>query len=538
VKANSKVWFWANYTALVLLVIGFNWWLTLVRSDKTYPEEFTQPLQAFSLFLYGVLMALMGDFETEAAKTKGLKRYVLNVLEPCLKSPFGLFLPVFLSVILIFLFTNSRSMRIQIAALKELRSLRAYLASKENNETEITGAISDDHVWLQTLGSDPSSPKLILTDEYGFRRMEAILPKAFRYSDFLTGRATDPTNGMDDFDAIKSPISVEITYQNKMGEVQSLLDAQINPTSPNLQELIDQDTIPKSVFIRASEEVQKKNKEREIPTHINPPAPFKQLTIPVRSNDYKFKIDSGDNSYYVTYKYDVSKLLIRQEDTGSLTRSGRNKLINQLEKLALKNGDAEYDNLELEFGKLTGIDRRLLWWGLFQVLEDNEYFNSSYDEQKKGFARVVSLFLANSDWLDEKTVHPFFEHAKEWLKNGMLDARCRTVLLIGLIRVAVFGQNPILMVEALQESKDAVSNSDGDANLLNAVVADFEDKRALGRMYDCAPESLCDCVRVLSDKAGPEIRPRLKDVQDSLTAKGKIFEGLKKITASATSEGS
>jgi len=74
---NRRICFWVNYAALVISVFGFNWWLAIVSADKTFSDALIRPINAFALLLLGILGALLGDFETETVKSKGVKRFVI-----------------------------------------------------------------------------------------------------------------------------------------------------------------------------------------------------------------------------------------------------------------------------------------------------------------------------------------------------------------------------------------------------------------------------------------------------------------------------
>ena len=253
---KPKNWFWVNYTALLVITVVFHWLVTLVQSDKIFPEVTLNALSAASLFLFGVLAALLGDFGSDPLATKGLKKYVLNVLRPLLSGIWGSAVCIILAVPLYLLFQVGRSVRLHLAGSKSLGLAKVVLYLAPKNSEDITPAISGELTLTQRI-RDSEWPRISIADEYGFRRTPPQkISSLFSVIDYLTGSSTDPTDKIPNLDSVTQPLEIGLHYWDSEGNYQEV-------SSADLDELIKKSLVPKELVEKCTEEIRKLSQQND-----------------------------------------------------------------------------------------------------------------------------------------------------------------------------------------------------------------------------------------------------------------------------------
>jgi len=525
----------------------FYWWVTILNADKALVEDQLHLLALVPPFIFALLGCMLGDFESEAVKSKGIKKFVVLFLGPILRTPYGIILPLLLACVLAFFVLKFTAIRFQLPSVAngQRKALKVFYESEAGNSVPITEKLKETpwiiqfapaKVWRAgESASEHLFPRLVFTDEYGFRKNPKPLETYFDWWKYLSGSSTDPTEALANIDdQLLAPITVHLTYYDSNNN-QRHRDGTLNVTPDIFSDPAFAD-MPRDLFKRIVDEwrTAAKNGQKSPPIQtespaiaISPSVDGKAANFPVEVDPPTFQIEFGERGYNCKYSPEKSELIVNQDPPGNLSAAALEKVREEMEYLALHNDPSTYDNLVKQLGPAASQDFHLLWGKFFECLQNDMFWEDLQNARRMGFAKVIALFSANDDWISEKSVSCFLEGERKILLSGDLNPDCQCTVLGMFCKLVRRGRDADRsLVPRFLYDLHANLVKNWHPSLQAWLWSQLQDDQIVSDLRDDA-QDLYDCVQLLISHADNDTRRKINDLEERLKSDISDREALK-----------
>lgn len=497
--------FWITYSFTFLLLLPYLWWIEVPYSY--FPIEWLPKKLVLGvwLFIFGVMITLLSDFETEAPNisNNGLKKFLLKHGGSCLGSKFGFILPLLLFIGIIVLTCEYKYLLITINTQESLprSTLRVSIKNGPGNFLEdITYIIFLKKPYIYPLDDKGENwPLIIIRNEYGFFEEEINLAEIFDIKAYLLARKFDISEQLD-IGKFQEPIRVEINFIPENSDAQETIHGQINPTSHTwgIFKPPAGKTIPE--FFREVAKSYKKHKEK----------------IQYTKSPHIFQVPSGSNTgiYRVEFDEEDRELILIDnslaEETG-LSPKAKDDAVELAEKAVLDNDDDAFEKFKEFFIPLTPTNKNIICEAIIKKLNfptDWKYPKST--KEIKDFGKLLDFFSQDTSWIDRVNINDLYKISISFLHP---DAGPENIpkIMISLLR---FTSTPL----GVRHQKDLLEKlTDLFITWANFNVFRITFLEGLSPLVTNLPstrniDSFIKCLRAVGYRSSKKVRKEVLDI--------------------------
>jgi hypothetical protein len=511
--------FLLNLLLFSLATIGFNWWLILINRDHFLMPDLLAPAHVFGLALFGVILGLLGDFESSTIKVaaEAWKRFI-RLLQPVFDSYIGTFVGITAVSAVIALFAYSNTEHISFPTFNDHQAWQAALVYKSGNEQDITKALRTDGTYAFSRPLwEMDDVHLEVRDEFGFfKPASANFPTAlggFLY--YLSGTLYDPSVRLNDLADLEQPITVRYY---RYGDANATI-WQLYKDAPDADGLIAGGVIPKALLRRVAGAIRKAAQVSvtvgSLPSGISV-KPF----LPNELQATSVSLDSeADNIYFGSNGYQISSrsvnhgiegpsLEIHQQEPMFLTPDKLDGIKPMIKDLIRDASETMHSNMTSCFAQfLSTQDYKRLWDFVYTTIKPDAPNVVPTAPPALGYASVLDLFLSagnleyRRNWL--RAYHIDIPFLEETLIALDMEQQKRARLLESLLFDAIDSENQQMMDSTVTAIKAVCMRSPDDSSFRETVVKGLREGRpdASTALLEGDVRESIDCLQMIRDRA-------------------------------------